>query len=201
MKAAWVALCLLACAATSSAQEVGPQALIARLIVDVEGVLATHETRDDKLKLIEDKVAPHLDFEEATRLAAARAWGQASADQRARLVREFRGMLVRTYSSAIDAYNGQTLRPLPSRIEPNGLEASVRYHFVRSGARPVQIGYELHRTKAGWKIYDITVEGMSLVLTYRTDFDAVVKQEGIEGLIQRLAQKNAPAKLGIRDVR
>jgi phospholipid transport system substrate-binding protein len=73
----------------------------------------------------------------------------------------------------------------------------VRYQFYRSGGTPVQITYELRMTERGWKIYDISVEGISLVLTYRTEFDAIVKQEGIDGLIKRLAQKNGPAKIAL----
>jgi phospholipid transport system substrate-binding protein len=195
-----IALSMLAFTRVAVAQE-DPQTLVARLIGDVEVVLASQEPRDAKLKLIEEKVVPHMDFEEATRLAAARAWSEASAEQRSKLVREFRAMLTRTYSSAIDAYAGQKLRPLPSRIHPASAEASVRYQFIRSGGRPVQVSYELHRRGTSWKIYDISVEGMSLVLTYRTEFDNVLKQEGIDGLIRRLAQKNAPAAIGLQTVR
>jgi phospholipid transport system substrate-binding protein len=72
----------------------------------------------------------------------------------------------------------------------------VRNQFVRAGGKPVPIDYQMRKTDGGWKIYDITVEGISLVLTYRSEFDQVVKQEGIDGLIKRLSQKNAPAKLG-----
>jgi phospholipid transport system substrate-binding protein len=61
----------------------------------------------------------------------------------------------------------------------------------------MQVAYEMRRTGAGWKIYDISVEGISLVLTYRTEFDGIIKQEGIEGLIRRLAQRNAPTKLAL----
>ena len=70
----------------------------------------------------------------------------------------------------------------------------MRYQFSREGSSPLQVAYELRRTAAGWKIYDISVEGISLVLTYRTEFDGIIKREGIEGLIRRLAQRNAPAK-------
>jgi len=199
MKVILLALSVLAWAKVAVAEE-DPQALVARLIGEVETVLASQEPRDAKLKLIEEKVVPYMDFEEATRLAASRAWSQASAEQRARLVREFRAMLTRTYSNAIDAYAGQQLRPLPSRIHPASAEATVRYQFVRSGGRPLQVSYEMHRRGTSWKIYDISVEGMSLVLTYRTEFDNVLKQEGIEGLLQRLAQKNSPPAIGLQTV-
>ena len=106
-------------------------------------------------------------------------------------------MLVRTYSNAIGAYEGQTMKVLPVRMKPGDTEATVRNQFIRPGGKPVPIDYSMRKTDQGWKIYDIVVEGVSLVLTYRSEFDAVVKQEGIDGLIKRLAAKNTrPAGVG-----
>jgi phospholipid transport system substrate-binding protein len=61
------------------------------------------------------------------------------------------------------------------------------------GGKPVGFDYSMRKTDQGWKIYDIVVEGVSLVLTYRSEFDAIVRQEGVDGLIKRLASKNSPA--------
>jgi phospholipid transport system substrate-binding protein len=72
----------------------------------------------------------------------------------------------------------------------------VRTQFVRAGGQPLPIEFHMRQTDRGWKVYDIVVEGVSLVITYRSEFDAVVKQEGIDGLIKRLAQKNSPAAMG-----
>jgi phospholipid transport system substrate-binding protein len=72
----------------------------------------------------------------------------------------------------------------------------VRTQFIRAGGQPLPIDFTMHRTGDTWKVYDITVEGVSLVMTYRSEFDAIVKQEGIDGLIKRLAQKNLPAAIG-----
>jgi phospholipid transport system substrate-binding protein len=111
-------------------------------------------------------------------------------------VEEFRSMLVRTYSNALEGYQGQEMKVLPSRNKAGDTEATVRNQFTRAGGKPVPIDYQMRKTGSGWKIYDISVEGISLVLTYRSEFDQVVKQEGIDGLIKRLSQKNAPPKLG-----
>ncbi len=150
------------------------------------------------IKLAEEKVLPYIDFEEATRLAVGRAWSQASPEQRKKLVSEFRNMLVRTYSNAIEAYQGQSLKVLPSRKQDAKDEATVRAQFIRAGAPPLPIEFQMRKTGPDWKVYDIAVEGISLVLTYRSEFDSVVKQEGIDGLIKRLSQKNAlpPTKGG-----
>jgi phospholipid transport system substrate-binding protein len=196
------ALCFVTVAGLARAQELGPEELVRSIVDEVMAAYGADKQladgdRDRTLKLVEQKVLPHIDFEEATRLAASRAWSQASAEQKRKLVNEFRSMLVRTYSNAIGAYTGQEARFLPSRSKSGGTEATVRYQFVRSGGRPMQVTYELRRTERGWKIYDISVEGISLVLTYRTEFDGIVKQEGIEGLIRRLAQKNGPGRIAL----
>ena len=122
-----------------------------------------------------------------------RAWNQATPEQKKRLVAEFRNMLVRTYSNAIEGYQGQTLKVLPSRGKQDPEDTTVRTQFVRAGGQPLPIDFAMRKTSEGWKVYDITVEGVSLVMTYRSEFDAVVKQEGIDGLIKRLASKNSPA--------
>jgi phospholipid transport system substrate-binding protein len=184
------------------AQEPGPEQLIERITDEVMTAIQSDQglaagDKDKALKLAEQKVLPHVDFEEATRLAVSRAWLQASAEQKRKLVDEFRAMILRTYTNAMGAYTGTQAKLLPSRGKAQGGEATVRYQFSRSGGRPMQVAYEMRRTTQGWKIYDVSVEGISLVLTYRTEFDGFIKQEGIDGLIRRLAQKNAPAKLAL----
>jgi phospholipid transport system substrate-binding protein len=149
------------------------------------------------LKLAEEKILPHVDFEEATRLAVGRAWAQATPEQKQKLVDEFRRMLVRTYSGAIQAYQGQTMKVQPLRMKPDDTDVTVHNQYIRAGGgKPIQLDYQMRKTDQGWKIYDIVVEGVSLVLTYRSEFDAVVKQQGIDGLIKRLADKNTPPKVG-----
>jgi len=105
-------------------------------------------------------------------------------------------MLVRTYSNAIGEYQGQTLKVLPSRGKQDPQDTTVRTQFVRAGAPPLPIDFQMRKADSTWKVYDIAVEGVSLVLTYRSEFDAVVKQDGIDGLLKRLAQKNTPAAIG-----
>jgi phospholipid transport system substrate-binding protein len=188
---------------TATAQELNPEELVKKITDDVLAAIKSDKQlaagdKERALKLAEEKVLPYIDFEEATRLAVGRAWSQASPEQKKKLVSEFRNMLVRTYSNAIEAYQGQTLKVLPSRGGKQDAkdEATVRTQFVRAGGQPLPIEFQMRKTGQSWKVYDITVEGISLVLTYRSEFDAVVKQEGIDGLIKRLGQKNAPAKLG-----
>jgi phospholipid transport system substrate-binding protein len=187
--------------APATAQELGPEELVKKLTSDVMTSIKTDKDlaagdKQKALKLAEEKILPHIDFQEATRLAVGRAWRDATPEQRKRLVDEFRSMLVRTYSNALEGYQGQEMKVLPSRNKAGDSEATVRNQFTRAGGKPVPIDYQMRKTDSGWKIYDISVEGISLVLTYRSEFDQVVKQEGIDGLIKRLSQKNAPPKLG-----
>ncbi|MBV8032513.1 MAG: ABC transporter substrate-binding protein [Betaproteobacteria bacterium] len=183
------------------ADDLPPDQLVQAVTNDVLAAIKSDKQlaagdKQKALKLAEEKVIPHVDFEEATRLAVGRAWQQASPDQRQQLVSEFRSMLVRTYSNAIQAYEGQTLKVLPSRGKQADDDTTVRTQFMRAGGKPLPIDFQMHKTAQGWKIYDIVVEGVSLVLTYRSEFDAVVKQSGIDGLLKRLAQKNTPAAIG-----
>jgi phospholipid transport system substrate-binding protein len=133
-------------------------------------------------RIARDGLVQHLDFDEATRLAAGPIWAQASAEQRKRLVAEFGTMLVRLYLNAIKLYPGQNLRALPSRGE-----GVVRAQLSGPGGQAVPVDFHVRNGK----VYDINVDGVSLVRAYRADFDAAVKQGGIDGLIKRLAEKNA----------
>jgi len=194
-------LAVLFVPALALAQELGPEELVKKITQDVLDAVQKDKQlaagdKQKALKLAEEKVLPHIDFEEATRLAVGRAWQQATPEQRKRLVEEFRRMLVRTYSNAIEGYQGQTLKVLPSRGKQAADDATVRAQFIRAGGQPLPLEFQARRTDKGWKIYDISVEGVSLVLTYRSEFDTVVKQGGLDGLIKRLAEKNSPPKGG-----
>jgi phospholipid transport system substrate-binding protein len=184
------------------AQELGPEELVKKVTAEVMAAIKSDKQlaagdKQKALKLVEEKVLPHVDFEEATRLAVGRGWKQANPEQQKKLVAEFKNMLIRTYSNAISAYEGQEMKVQPSRMKPGDTDATVRNQFIRPGGKPVLVDYSMRKTDQGWKIYDIVVEGVSLVLTYRSEFDAVVKQEGIDGLIKRLSSKNtAPAAIG-----
>ena len=182
-----------------AADERGPEELVKQVTAEVLDALKSDKKlasgdRQAALKLAEEKVLPHIDFEEATRLAVGRAWSQATPEQKKRLTTEFRRMLVRVYSNAIQPYEGQSIQVSPVRMKAGDSEATVHNTFKRAGGgKPVGFDYSMRKTEQGWKIYDIVVEGVSLVLTYRSEFDGLVKQEGVDGLIKRLASKNSPA--------
>lgn len=176
--------------------QLGPDELVKKVTSDVLDAIKSDKAlqagdRKKALELAEQKILPHVDFREATQLAVGRAWNTASNEQKEQLVNNFRTMLVRIYSNAIDVYRGQTMRVLPVRMSPNATEAVVRNQYIKEGQPPVPVEYAMRKTPDGWKIYDITVEGVSLVMTYRAEFDNVTRTSGIDGLIKRLQQKNA----------
>src|SRR2546422_3938909 len=160
--------CLMALAPARAQQDLGPEELVRKVTQDVLDAIRSDRQlaagdKQKALKLAEEKVLPLIDFEEATRLAVGRAWAQATPEQRKKLVEEFRRMLVRTYSNAISAYEGQTMKVLLVRMKPGDTEVTVRNQYIRAGGTPLPVDYQMHKTDQGWKIYDITVEGVSLV--------------------------------------
>jgi phospholipid transport system substrate-binding protein len=151
--------------------------------------------RQKALALAESKVLPHINFTEAARIAVGPAWQKATPEQQQRLALEFRRMLIRVYSSAISAYKGQTMKVLPVELKPGDTRTTVRNQYLRPGQQPVLVIYSMRLVSEGWKIYDVSIQGVSLALAYRSEFDAIVKKEGIDGLIKRMTEKNTPVPL------
>lgn len=188
-------------AAPALAQE-APDALVKRVSQEALDILRT----DPKVQagdkshirdLIEAKIAPHFDMERMTALAVGRGWRQAAPEQKKRLADEFKTLLIRTYSNALDQYRDQTLRYLPLRADANATDVMVRTEVIRPGQQPVAIDYSMEKTPAGWKAYDVIVAGVSLVTNYRDEFAQQIQQGGIDSLIKALETKNAapvPAK-------
>ena len=177
-----------------------PEDLVRKVTEDVLAAIKSDKAlqagdREKALALAEQKVLPHVDFAEATKLAVGRAWSSATPEQQKKLVDAFRSMLVRIYANAVEAYRGQTMKVQPVSTPAGATEVTVRNQYIRPGQTPVAVDYAMRKTPEGWKIYDITVEGMSLVLTYRAEFEQVTRQAGVEGLLKRLAEKNTAPTL------
>jgi phospholipid transport system substrate-binding protein len=180
------------------AQEAAPDVLVKTVTLEVVELIARDkEIRDGNraklIQLIDAKVLPHFDFAAMTMLTTGQSWKNASADQRERLTAEFKTLLVRTYASALSAYSEQALEFRPLRAKPTDTEVTINVRVLRSGAQPVPIDYNMEKTAAGWKIYDVAVGGVSLVASYRTEFANVIRDAGVEGLIGRLQMKNRPS--------
>ena len=142
------------------------------------------------LELVEAKVLPHFNFAAMTRLAMGRNWRQASAEQQQRLIAEFRTLLVRTYTTAFTQYRNQTVDYKPLRMAAGDTDVVVQSLIKQPSGAPVAVDVNLEKTDGGWKIYNVKIEGISLVETYRNTFNTEIQKSGVEGLIKSLAEKN-----------
>lgn len=157
---------------------------------------AIHADRQVAYQIAEDVVTPHIDFQLVGRWVLGQYWRTATPAQRERFTDEFRILLMRTYVAAMVEYSDQivshasSIRYLPTRSKPDDPYASVQLEISLPDRPPVQASYSLYRTDAGWKIYDVTVEGVSLVTTYRSSFANEIRRGGMDELIAKLASKN-----------
>jgi len=141
--------------------------------------------------VIEKRIAPHFDFERMTALAVGREWQKISPSQRQALASEFRTLLIRTYSNALATYKNQTVSFKPMRPTSRPDEAVVNTEVEQPGAVPVPIDYRLQKTSGGeWKVYDVIVNNVSLVTTYRGSFATELSNGGVEGLLKSLEGRN-----------
>ncbi len=143
------------------------------------------------LDLVEAKILPHFDFTRMTRLAMGKNWSKAAPEQQQQLVNEFRTLLIRTYSNAFTTYRDHTIEVEPLKDKTNDSDATVKTKVIRGqGQQPVPIDYSMGKASDGWKVYDVTVAGISLVTTYRSTFNTQVQAGGVEKLINTLTEKN-----------
>lgn len=145
------------------------------------------------LELVEAKVLPHFSFPRMTQLAMGKNWRDANADQQKRLVGEFRALLVRTYTTAFTQYKNQVVEYKPVRMVAGDTEVVVQSQIKQNSGPPVAVDYNMEKTDAGWKVYNMKIEGISLVENYRNTFNTEVQKHGVDGLIATLAQKNRSA--------
>jgi phospholipid transport system substrate-binding protein len=154
-------------------------------------------------QLIEEKIVPHFDFERMTRLAVGRNWREATPEQRKTLVDEFRTLLVRSYSAAYSTYNHIVVEVRPLKVQPDEEDVQVKSQIkLPGGAPPVNVDYSMVKNSDAWKVYDVSVDGVSLVTTYRSTFADEVRKGGIDGLIKSLKDLNtakaAPKPVGAK---
>ncbi len=193
-KSALVLISALA-APCALAQDVAPDALLNSITTEVIAIIkedaAIRAGNTAKVAvLVETRILPHFDFTRMTQLAVARNWRAASPEQQLALTAEFKTLLVRTYSTALSSYRDQVIEYRPLRAAPDATEVKVRSDVRQPGRERLSIDYDMEKTPAGWKVYDIHIAGVSLVTTYRETFASRVRDGGIESLIKSLSDKN-----------
>jgi len=182
--------------AQAPAEVPAPDVLVKTVTLEVVDIIQKDKDiqKGDRKKvvaLIETKVLPNFNFQAMTASAVGRSWDKANAEQKARLNEEFKTLLVRTYSSALAAYSSQKFDFRPLRAKPTDTDVTVNVRVMQSGAQPVTIDYDMEKRPSGWKVWDVRVGGISLVANYRTEFDNLVRESGVDGLIKALQAKNA----------
>ncbi|PXW89669.1 phospholipid transport system substrate-binding protein [Nitrosomonas sp. Nm84] len=176
--------------------DLAPDRLVDETVKEVIEIIQKDEqlkngNKEKMLDLIETKILPHFNFTRMTQLAMGQHWSAAVPDQQKKLVDEFRTLLVRTYSNALTSYNHETIKVNPLKQLGNNVETTVRTVVIQgNGKEPVPIDYSMEKKSDGWKVYDVTVAGVSLVTNYRGSFNSQVRKGGVEGLIKTLSDKN-----------
>jgi phospholipid transport system substrate-binding protein len=183
-------------AATSAFAQDAPDEVVRK---NVNDVLATIKADKDLQngdirkveKLAEEKVIPHFNFQRMTQLAVGRNWKDANDAQKTALVSQFRTLLIRSYSSSLSSYRNQTVDVKPVKASPSDTEVVVKTAVNQPGGQPIPIDYSMEKTPNGWKVFDVLIDGVSLVTNYRSSFNTEIKANGIDGLIKSLTERNA----------
>lgn len=186
---------LLLCLSSSLAASTGPEELIrdtsSRVLAELKSNMAKYSEDPAQVhRLIDEMVLPHFDFTAMTDLALGKFKDEVSADQKPAIVSEFRQLLVRTYSSALLEYTDQELVYLPMEGSEADGQVVVRIEIEQAGGFPIPIHYRMRRGESGWKVFDISVDEVSLVTNYRSSFARAIKKNGVDGLIQTLQERN-----------
>jgi len=190
-------LALLASAAIATAQVVddkGPNELIESV---AQSILDELDARRDELQqepsrireLVDAYMVPYFDTEYAARLVLARHWRDATPEQRKRFVDAFYQSMLQNYGEALLEFTPDRLKILPFRGDLEAKNATVRTEVVRDNGTRVPVNYTLRRTPEGWKAWDVTIEGISYIKSFRTDYGSEIDQKGLEAVIERLESR------------
>jgi phospholipid transport system substrate-binding protein len=184
----------------ASAQE-APDQLVKRVSEEVLDIVRKDKdirngNTDKVIALVDQKVLPHFNFRHMTALALGKDWRKATPEQQQRLTAEFRTLLVRTYSNALNSYRDQKIVYKPFKMNAGDTDVLVRVEVTEPGHQPVQIDYNLEKLDDGWKVYDVVVAGISLITNYRDQFGQEVRNGGIDGLIATISAKNRSLEAG-----
>lgn len=188
-------------AATAAAADIAPDVLAKNTTQEVLAIIkADKDIQGGNPKkiheLVDAKVLPHFDFAHMTLLAVGKNWSRATPAQRQALTAEFRTLLVRTYSTSLTAYKNQVIEFKPLTMQPGDTDVKVKTEVIQPGGKPIPLDYRMEKKPEGWKVYDVVVDGVSLVTNYRNSFANEIRQSGIDGLIKTLADKNQRAMDG-----
>lgn len=190
----FVCLILFLCANSQADDSLSPpQQVIQKTSDELQSTLQTAEMRNNVEKareFVQTVLEPHTDFGRFSALVLGKHWKKASADQKSRFKKEFKGLLVRTYATAFTEYSDWEIRYLPLRTNSDDKKVVVKTEVLQPGAAPVSISYRMINKKGEWKVYDIIIEGISLIKNYRTSINNDIKSTGsLDSVIDKLAAR------------
>jgi phospholipid transport system substrate-binding protein len=147
-------------------------------------------------QLVDKYLLPHFDTEGSARLVLGAHWRTATPEQRKRFVDAFYHSLLTNYGSALVDFTADRLKIFPTKVDPDATRATVRTEVKRANGDRVAVNYYLHKTPQGWKAWDVVIDGISYVNSYRTDFGEQIEAQGIESVIKRLEAGEKPGAIG-----
>ena len=198
LTAIWV--CAAAAAQAQSAPADDPTALVQATAQGMLDELDKHrdEYRRDPAKvaaLVDKYLMPHFDTETSARVVLGQFWRNATPEQRQRFVNAFKRSLLTNYGDSLVEFTSDRLKIFPSRVEAGATTASVRTEVRRRNGDRVSVNYSLRMTPEGWKAWDVVIDGISYVKSYREDFGAQIEQQGLETVIKRLESGEKPGAI------
>jgi phospholipid transport system substrate-binding protein len=173
------------------------QTAASAMLKDLDAHHADYRKDPNKVHALVDQVLlPHFDTEYSARLVLARHWTTATADQRARFVSAFYKSLLSNYGDALVDFTADRLKVYPYTGDANAQYATVRTEVRRDDGTQVAVNYSLRRTDQGWKAWDVIIEGISYVKSFRDDFGSEIDEKGLDEVIARLEAGDKPAAIG-----
>lgn len=176
-----------------------PQDLVSDTTDKITSVLRIEQ---DKIKanpnrlyeVVDEVVLPHFDFHRMSSWVLGKYWRKANEKEREQFTQEFRVLLVRTYAKALNDNYDKKIDMLPVVMRKEGKEATVKTEVQQEAGFPIPIDYKMYIKNDAWKVYDVSVDGISLVANYRTSFAKEIRKDGLPKLIATLADRNKQAK-------
>jgi phospholipid transport system substrate-binding protein len=183
----------------NSIADLGPDELVKKTAEDVIFAIKADEeiqkgNKEKIYQLAEDKILPNFDFERIARLVLGRAWRKTDDNQKKEFISEFRTLLLKTYAVALSKYKDQEIKFKPTKISDTDEIVIVKSEIIQSGGQPIKVNYALANNSGKWLVFDIVIEGVSLVTNYRSQFSTEIRKNGIDVLIDKLAKKNKSKK-------
>lgn len=184
----------------ASADSSDPTALVQ---TTAQGMLGELDKRRDEYRrdpakvaaLVDKYLMPHFDTETSARVVLGQFWRTATADQRQRFINAFYHSLLSNYGDSLVEFTSDRLKIFPARLEPGATTATVRTQVRRRNGDQVSVDYSLRLTPQGWKAWDVVIDGISYVKSYREDFGAQIESQGLEKVIKRLESGEKPGQI------